>query len=130
MSTTLVVALAELIETASLGRAGRDLFVHFMPHTIKKGILLIDGVSGSKRDPYIPGYRRGKFQAIVRTTTRLEGENLAFQLADLLTLDNTRLTGVHVKRIAPIHDPLVYPYSDGSALEFSTNFEAVYALTD
>jgi Bacteriophage minor capsid protein len=106
---------------------GESIFVFHMPFSVKTGVLLLHNLNGAKLDCELPGYKKAKFQAIVRSSNFETGYQLskdiskAFQGAKRITLD-----GVFYYFIKPIHDPVAFPTSAGDNIEFSVNYETIY----
>lgn len=106
---------------------GESIFVFHMPFSVKTGVLLLHNLNGAKLDCELPGYKKAKFQAIVRSNNFETGYQLskdiskAFQGAKRITLD-----GVFYYFIKPIHDPVAFPTSAGDNIEFSVNYETIY----
>lgn len=112
-----------------LGVAGQDLFVHRMPDTVTVGALLLSKLSGTPIDHELPGYRKTSFQVIVRHTDYVQGEQLAEQISSALTIRNAQVGSLKVKYIQPMHEPVIFPISEGDHLEISVNYDAVYVQT-
>lgn len=122
-------SLAEYLEQKGYGKRGKDIFAFNMPAAAETGILLMNPLSGTPIDHYLPGYRKGRFEIVVRALSYSDGFNLAQCLSDELTIvAETEMTGMQVKNILPRHDPVVFPNSKGDNLEFSVAFDATYVL--
>lgn len=116
-------ALAGVVQTAGLGVPGKTLFIHTIPSNVKSGIGLLMPLDGIAIDSELPGYRKGKVQAIVRHVEHALGATMANSVMDALTFLNRDLTGIHVHYCRPRHEPIVFPKSTGDLLEFSINFD-------
>ena len=122
ISTKLAELVPELIE-------GETLFQHGMPETVEFGALVRDNYpGGSKIDHELPGFRKFRFQVIVRAKDYLQGRALAQKVSSALTMGETEIPGAFVRYIRPRHDPISYPLSRGGVVEFSTNFDAACDL--
>lgn len=124
--------LAKMLEDASLGKIGDDIFVGHMPSECQKGILLKDPLVGTPADPNLPGYYKSKLQLVVRAPTRFEGDNIAKEVGKAMTIYNREffdLDGnleLKVNHIYPAQLPIVYPYTPGNTIEWSLNFVTSY----
>lgn len=117
--------MAALLEDGNVGTLGVDMFIHFMPQDVSVGILLLDRMSGNLIDNEIKGMRRGGFQVITRGPNF--DDTLINSIVPLLTIEGKVVKGLDVKYILPKADPVVYPATDGNNIEYSVNFDAVYA---
>lgn len=125
-----LLSVAEYLELAGIGRRGRDLFVGFMPARIDKGILLLEPITGTPINHELPGYRRAKFRVVIRDADHHSGKDTAERVSMSLELNNVSLSGMYVKYMHPLHDPVVFPVSEADHLEYSVNFETVYVITN
>ena len=120
-------AFAQLLKDAGAGQPGRDLFVYFMPDDVTAGILLRTPLQGDVIDHELPGYHpAGQFQMIVRAQDYAAGFALCERAMPVLTLLNAAVGSYHVNYCRPRHEPIVYPRSSGSNLEFAINFDCNY----
>lgn len=125
----LLDALANYLQTQDLATIGSDLFVHYMPFEVKRGLLLISNLGGPEVHPYIPNYRRCRFRLIARESAHPAAFALINSIVPALTMARTQLGNVKVKQITNENDPVVFPFSLGSnLLEVSVIFNAVYAI--
>lgn len=128
-----LVPIATLISDAGLATPGVNLFVNMYPADVSLGVLLLAPFSGTKINYDLPKYRKGEFQAIVRVIASdfALGQTLIKEITDLLTIEKvTELDLIQVKRVHPLHEPVVYRVSAGNNVEFSVNFEMIYIITD
>lgn len=105
------------------------IFMFHLPEDIELGVLLrVSSAGGAKLDPYLPNYKKGKFQAIVRSKDYEEGYGIAQQVIAIFkkVAGTTMGNGTIIHFVFPIHDPIPYPVSIGNFIEFSVNFETVY----
>lgn len=121
-------SIAKEIQRAGLATMKTDLFIENIPAAVKEGVLLRGDFFGTPINHELPGYRKTEFQVIVRTANYKVGKKKAEDISILLTFDNRDLTGMAMKYIRPIHEPVAYPLSPGDLLEFSVNFEAAYVI--
>ena len=119
--------MAAILVANNLGTLGVNIFTHFMPVRVTTGILILPRLSGELIDYDLPGMRRGGFQVVVRVPDY--DEALINSIIPLLTIDGKVVDGLDIKYIHPRHDPVVYPATDGNNIEYSVNFDAVYAKT-
>lgn len=123
----IIKEMASILEDAGIGTIGVDIFVNYMPSDVEVGILLLGRMSGDVIDYYLPGIKRGGFQVIVRVPDY--DDALINSILPLLTIQGKTVKGLDVKYILPKTDPVVYPATDGNNIEYSVNFDAVYAKT-
>jgi len=124
-------AIAEYAQSVGAGTIGQDLFAYNMPETPNIGILLRQPLVGAEIDYELPGYRKSKFQVVVRCkATQIEQGRATIDdfVAKITLMQETALTGYTIKFMRPRHDPIVYPISEGANLEFSVNFDVVYVI--
>ena len=105
---------------------GEGVFVHHMPETAMRGILLLHNLNGSKLFPDMPGYKKAKFQAIVRERDFQSGYDLSEQIMDALKVSRKAIGPIYVHYTTPLHDPVSFPVSKGDYIEFSVNYMTVY----
>jgi hypothetical protein len=106
---------------------GESIYVFHMPFSVKTGVLLLHNLNGAKLDCELPGYKKAKFQAIVRSPKFEEGYQLSKEIMTALNgVRRGTLDGVYYYYIKPIHDPVAFPTSAGDNIEFSVNYEMVY----
>ena len=121
-------SIADYLEEKRYGREGEGLFIWHMPDDIKEGILLIDSIVGTRINHELTGYRKGKFQVIIRTQDYTEGYELISRISDSLTILDADMKTVIVKYIRPRTDPIVFPISKGDNLEMTVVFDTAYIL--
>lgn len=123
--------IAEYAESKDAGTIGVNLFAYNMPETSNLGVLLRQPLVGADIDYELPGYRKSKFQVVVRCKPA-EIEQGRAKIDDFVQkitlLTETALTGYLIKFMRPRHDPIMYPISEGANLEFSVNFDVVYVI--
>ncbi len=125
--------LAQVLVDADLGEIGQTIFVHHMPETLNQGVLLRTPLVGTPVDHYLPGYYKGRVQAIVRAITQTAGDELAIAVIKALqTLGGTTLTdaetdtSLKINYLRPDTLPIVFPRSEGNLKEWSINFDCCY----
>jgi hypothetical protein len=121
--------MAQALEDAGVGVQKKTLFINRLPVTVPTGILLKTTTAGTPIDWELPGFFRGKFQAIVRDPDFTAGAALAQQVSDALTFDETQLDGIYVKYVRPRNLPVAFPVNDADLIEFSINFDICFVLT-
>jgi len=119
--------MANILVAGGFGTLGRNIFIHHMPAEVEIGILFRDQMPGDRIDREIKGIRRGGFQVVVRQPDY--DDTLARQIAEALSIEAQVIQGLDVKYILPRSEPFVYPATDGKNIEYSVNFDAVYAKT-
>lgn len=124
----MLTTLAKYLEDQGVGTRGQDIFVHLMPEGVTLGVLLLMPLTGAIVDHELPGYRKHRFQAIVRCRTQeIEtGEALAWRVYNTLYVEGVRIGNLSVKHFYPIHEPVFYQRSEGNMVEWSINFDACY----
>lgn len=126
--------IAPLLQSAGIGRLGTDLFCHHMPAQIERGVMVTGDLAGTDIDHELPGWRQGRIQVIVRDPDHTQGLTRTRQVIAALTLGQLALPAtagapaIRLRRLRPVHDPIVYPRSDGDQVEFSVNFEAAWVI--
>jgi hypothetical protein len=123
---SLLRALRDYLETemASTEWASIEPKVYFLPENMEEGVVLLADPSGAHIYHEIPGYQKGRFQLVVRAKEYGRGEQLAKDVTDLLSLEETELNGmVTVKYTRRRHEPLPYPRMKSGAVEYSVNFD-------
>jgi hypothetical protein len=109
---------------------GRDLFIMNMPAEVRTGYLLRDAdFVGTPINAELPGYRRGKFQLIVRCEDYETGAAMMDKAAAAITIEQEGMVGgVFVKYCRPRNEMVSYPLMVSNNYEFSMNFDAVYVI--
>ena len=124
-------SISDYLADNDVGVAGKTLFVQDLPAGAGSPALMIkNSLDGTPIDYELPGYRKAKFQAIVRCKANkfVDGEALADLVSSVLTLSEKRIGDMNFKFIRPINEPVAYQLSDGANYEFSVNFLAVYVI--
>lgn len=117
--------MAQILVDNGIGTLGVDMFIHFMPYDVAVGILLLPKQTGDLIDNEVEGLRKGGFQLIVRMPDY--DDSFISSIIPLLTIKGKVINGLDVKYILPRTDPVVYPATDGNNIEYSVNFDTVYA---
>lgn len=124
--------IAKVIEDANLGVIGQTIFVNSMPAEVQKGVVLKNPLAGIDISPYLPGYYRGRLQAIVRAPTHEDGDNLAELVGRSLKMFNREFRDtdgsllLKVNHIFPAQLPIVYPHTPSRSIEWSLNYVTSY----
>jgi len=107
-----------------------QVFMFHMPETVTDGILILHNLAGAKLDPSLPGYKRAKFQTIVRSNNFENGYAKSKQIMDVFKVAARKTqSNIYFHFIEPLHDPVAFPVSKGNFIEFSVNFETAYTET-
>lgn len=122
--------IADKLQEDGVGIKGKTIFINNMPVETVAGILLRPPYIGTPIDYELPGYRKTKFNAAVRGKTYQEAKNLANQVMSSLEFGNRQFPGLDVRHIRPITEPVSFPVSDGSLIEFLMIFEANYVILE
>lgn len=120
-----LMPIAKLLEEQKVGKLAQSIFLNMIPIKANNGILLRNPLVGTRIDYEMTGYINTEFQVIVRATNYELGEQNMRKVFKALTLEDTKLDGLHVTHCYPVFEPVVYPLSDGNLLEFSTDFRFV-----
>ncbi|MCP1540060.1 minor capsid protein [Methylorubrum extorquens] len=126
--------LADFLELRGIGTPGIDIFEDQMPADCRTGVLLKLPLQGIDIDHELPGYFRGKVQAIVRAQKAEDGDRLAKRVMDALTLyrhglvDKEGREVLFINHMRPKTLPIIYPRSEGNGKEWSINMDASYVL--
>jgi len=108
-----------------VGIKGTTLFGYSLPADVKTGVAVISNATIT-REPYQKGRRDGTIQVIVRGTSYDDIEKRAESVSTLLDAQGLVLGSIKILKIYPLHEPLIYPRSEGSLLEASVNFNITY----
>jgi hypothetical protein len=120
---------AKLIADAGYGVLGQNLFIHHMPETIPGGIVLRGPLQGVPLNHYIPGYYKGSFQLIVRSSDHASGQALSDQVSALLYFENRDVLDdqgaliMRINHVFPRVKPIVYPRLPNNSIEWSITFD-------
>lgn len=120
--------LAHKLQTDGVGIKGVNIFVHHMPQSAETGILLKMPYIPPLIDYELPGYRRERFNLIVRSKKYQTGEELARKAVTSLTLSETQLTGMDIRYMRPERDLVPYPLNEADMTEFLVIFGVVYVI--
>lgn len=129
--------IQDILETkiveASLGTKGDDLFRNFMPSELKSGVMTRIPLEGISEDSNMPGWFKGRIQAIVRHHDPDEGERLARQVRKTLTIRgrsiypaNQEREGVIISFFIPETLPIEFPRLEGNGYEWSIHFKTAF----
>lgn len=121
-----ITDIGDYLVAQGFGTLGTNLFIYNAPADIAEYTLLWPPNDPVIIDPDLPFYRKGKFQAIVRSRTYENGLTKIKQCQDLLTLFNTDMTNIFVKQLRPIHEPRVFRRSPSGDIELNINFSIIY----
>jgi hypothetical protein len=118
------------LEQQGAGTDATDLFGNEIPSDCKNGVALLDTYRGVPIDHYLPGYKHGGFRAVVRSTDYLAGQDRAYALVALLTVQQeTQLDGLLIKLMLPIAEPRSYRRSVGGFWEFEFEVDVCFIDT-
>lgn len=118
--------IVDYLEVEEFGTKGTNLFLHFMPAEVEKGILVTQQTSNDI-NPYILE-RRGSFQIIARDRNYDDPDLLLKRISDVLRVQGLELETCYFYYINPRHEPLMYPRADSNLIEGSVNFDYAYRL--
>lgn len=105
----------------------KGTFIYRLPESLKEGILITHGLSGASLDPDLPGYKKAKFQVVVRSLDFEDGYNLSKSIMGIFSsVKPTTALSSFIYFIQPLHDPLAFPMSKGGFIEFSVTYETAY----
>jgi hypothetical protein len=121
--------IAEMLENASVGVAGSDIFINMIPAEVTTGILLRQYFTGTKIDHELPGMRKTSFFVIARSPDYLTAKGLAESAVAALHLRyETEVGTTHFKYMRPRTEPFVYAPSPGQLVEFSVVIDCCYSI--
>jgi len=115
--------IVDYLHQSGVGVKGKTLFAYSMPKQ-PNGILVL-ARSPISIHPYQKGRSDGTFQVAVRGTRYEEITAKADEVVSALTGEGLVMGTLHFLSVMPIHQPLIYPRSDGSMLEASVNFNFI-----
>lgn len=118
--------IADRLEEFGVGTKAKDIFINTIPAEAPVGVLLRNKLQGTKINHELPGYYKAPFQVIVRCKSYLEGEALMSSVFSALTLQETQLGPMYVRRMLPLTLPVTFPISKGNLIELAADFEAVF----
>lgn len=107
--------------------SGEAVYMYNMPENVTRGIEILHNLNGAMLDQEMWGYRKGKFQTIVREKNFQSGYSLAKQVMDALKVSRVTQGSTYIHFITPLHDPVAFPKSAGDFIEFSINYETAYS---
>lgn len=103
------------------------IYMYHMPEKDVEAILLLHSMSGVRLDANLPGYKKGKLQAIIRSDNFESGYAIAKSVIDAFKVVKSRTIGsVYLHFVEPLQDPVAFPKSKGNFIEFSVNFTTAY----
>jgi hypothetical protein len=121
-----LTSFAQYLQTQGYGTIGTNIFVNAMPAD-KTGILLLNDVWGIVYDPYLPGYYKGSFFAVVRGKNTQTVSDTAEGLFETLKFEQQKIMGnVKVNFCYPHYTPIIYQRSDGGLMEASIKYDINY----
>lgn len=116
-----LISVAQQLEDAGIGVMGKTIFINMIPAEAPKGILLRNDLRGTAINYELPGFFKAGFQLIARAASYTEGEALIKDAILALTVKFPQQIGnQRFAYMRPRTQPVVYPLSKGSLLEFST----------
>lgn len=114
-------AIVQRLHAAGKGVPGKSLFHSFMPAQISVGTLVLTRVA-IMRDAY-SGLRKGQFQVVCRGTTAEAVHAMAVEALEALRGEQVMVGNVNFLFIFPLHEPIVFPRTDGGQFEASVNYQ-------
>lgn len=121
-----LMPLIERIHAAGLAEKEATLFLQMLPAECEKGVLLRVPLTGTRIDPELPKYFRGKFQLIVRSHDYDEGRALIESVMDLLTFGELTVGSQAYQFCRATHLPVAFPLSSGNLIEYTVPFECAF----
>jgi hypothetical protein len=120
--------IANKLEFEGLGTQGSTLFINYMPMECRQGILLRTPLVGTHVDPQLPGYFKSEVIVVVRTPQSKYEEGLALtkEAMRALTMYDTELDDISVKRMYPHKLPVTFPVTEGNFFEILVRFDIVF----
>ncbi|ECV2402436.1 hypothetical protein DTI17_24220, partial [Salmonella enterica subsp. enterica serovar Eko] len=84
-----IEAFASLIQKAKIGIVGTDIFCHYMPSSVKSGVLLINPNTGISIDHELKGFYHDAFTIIVRSSTITKTVSKANKIMEMFPIEET-----------------------------------------
>ena len=116
-------SVAEHLALSGVGEVGKSVFVHFMPHSVKSGIILVSSDSGFSVDPELKNYYRDIFKFVVRAESISEGNNIMRAVLPVMDVEGVTINELTFNFIRPLTLPLPYPRDDSGGYEISCVME-------
>lgn len=106
---------------------GVNLFTHTMPADVSFGVILVTEGAGNYVDHEVKGVFKGRYQAIIRGTDYDQATDLAYEIFELLNLQEVDMTTYVLTYSRPRHTPIpIGGRSKGDLIELSINFDFRY----
>lgn len=122
-----LMIIANRLESAGIGKKGKDIFVNMMPASVEQCVLIRQPLSGTKINHELPGYFQTSFQLIVRSHGFENGEVLAKRVVSALTISMNEKVEDHLFMYCrPKTEPVPYPLSNGNLIEFNVTFDTAF----
>jgi hypothetical protein len=119
---------AELIEAASLGTAGEDLYVGTIPADVHEGVMLRDPLTGAELDEGMGGFTKLEFQVVIRSADPQAAYEKALAISNVLKVDRVNRPGIFILKMRPCTLPVSYPKGDADEIETSVRIMAAFSL--
>lgn len=119
---------AELIEAASLGERGVDVFVGTIPADVHEGVMLRDPLAGAALDPGLDGFTQLEFSVVVRSIDPAAAYDKALAISNVLKAADVKRPEIFILRMAPCSLPVTYPKGDADQLETSVRILCAFKL--
>lgn len=114
---------AIFLQQNKLGRIGVDMFVHHLPASVKRGVLVTYPNSGIGIDRELHDFYQDGFTVIVRDTNITAAQTLADRIMALLPARDVDVGKVCFRYIQPLSLPVVFPRDDGAMFEVGIPLE-------
>lgn len=121
-----LMPLIDLLQVKGIGVAGADLFLNMMPATVTQATMLREPLTGTEINHELPGYYKTEFQVIVRSPDFIEGRTLIDDVVAALTLEEETVDSIYFRYCRPYAQPVSFPLSDGSLIEYTVKMCACF----
>ncbi|EAQ4532544.1 hypothetical protein H9T76_003518 [Salmonella enterica] len=112
-----IEAFASLMQKAKIGVVGTDIFCHYMPASVKSGVLLINPNTGMSIDHELKGFYHDSFTIIVRNSTITRAVSKANKIMEMFPVEEKIADNVYFRLIRPMSMPITYPKNEGALIE-------------
>lgn len=112
-----VEELASILAKKSIGKIGKDLFVHSMPQEAKKAIMVTNSTSGIGVDDELRDFYQDVMLVIVRDASIQAAQSRAMEIFNILPVKYQEEGNVNFLYIRPMTLPIVYPRNDAALFE-------------
>lgn len=125
----MLLAAAVMIEEASLGEQGVDLFVGTMPADVTRGVMLRAPLDPALIDEGMQDFYDTEFQVIVRDEDPSAGYERAVAIGKALKVYRVQAGDLFISWMRPRSLPVSYPRGDADDIETSVRIQVGFGDT-